>query len=224
MLSPTARSAAVVLGQAGSAPSRRRSATYTPSTKPRNSPITGTTKKPTMPNATPVHCVDDGIPVSLSRRPGTAYLATAPSTRNAAATREDDPRRALAELAGPDQDRAQDQQPARQDGHDDAEQPDRDGDRHRDLQPAHGVTFPQRRRRDRALGRRRPRTSGPGPAVVGGRSVVSAPGRERRAGASPSLSVSSWNDTATSRSASPCSRAWWAQKCSSPPDWSSTRR
>ena len=44
------------------------------------------------------------------------------------------------------------------------------------------------------------------------------------AGVSESLWVSSTIDAATSRSASPCSRAWWAQKCSSPPDWSSTRR
>jgi len=59
--------------------------------------------------------------------------------------------------------------------------------------------------------------------------VVAARGGQRplpadAAGVPPRRSVSSWMDAATSRSRSPCSRAWWAQNRSSPPETSSTRK
>src|SRR5262245_10605817 len=49
-------------------------------------PITGITKKPRMPSATPAHCVEAGTPTVFRRRPGTAYLTTVPTTSRNAAT------------------------------------------------------------------------------------------------------------------------------------------
>src|SRR5580765_6571120 len=51
-----------------------------------NSPTTGTTKKPTTPRATPAQVVDEGTPEDLSRRPGTVYLTTLPTTSITVAT------------------------------------------------------------------------------------------------------------------------------------------
>ncbi len=73
-------------GQAAAAPRRRRSAAYTPRTKPTKSPTTGTTKKPTKASAPPNNSVERGTPASFSRRPGSAYFTTAPMTRKVAAT------------------------------------------------------------------------------------------------------------------------------------------
>ena len=82
---PTALRACRVAGPAAAAPSRRRSAAYTPRTKPMNSPTTGMTKKPTMPS-TPPPAGCGGTPAALRRRPGTTYFTTVPSARKAAAT------------------------------------------------------------------------------------------------------------------------------------------
>ena len=138
----------------------------------------------------------------------------------------------------PREDGRQHQQRAGQHGKQDPDQADRDGQRDQDVEGAHDahpVTRGTRRRADwsattptmpRATGPngRRPRTEVRG-RRRGGRwrgdqSSVSDTGTRR----SPSLCVSSTTLAATSRSLSPCSRAWWAQNRSSPPDWSSTRR
>src|SRR4051794_25634872 len=49
-------------------------------------PITGITKKPTTPRATPNHVVDAGMPDVLRRRLGTAYFTTVPRTSTAVTT------------------------------------------------------------------------------------------------------------------------------------------
>src|SRR3954451_10618872 len=51
-----------------------------------NSPTTGTTKNPTTPSPTPAPVVEGGTPVDLSRRPGTVYLTTLPTTSIRVAT------------------------------------------------------------------------------------------------------------------------------------------
>src|SRR4051795_9994550 len=51
-----------------------------------NSPITGTTKKPTMPTPAPTHWVEAGMPASLRCRLGTKYFTTLPASRTTAAT------------------------------------------------------------------------------------------------------------------------------------------
>ena len=71
--------------------------------------------------------------------------------------------------------------------------------------------------------------SGPGPwSGAVSTIVVSAVGASAPRGRWPAsaraCAVSSCTLAAIVRSLSPCSRAWWAQKSSSPPDWSSTRR
>src|SRR6478672_1764511 len=54
--------------------------------KPRTSPTTGTTKKPTRPSSPPASWVEVGMPTTPSRRLGTTYFTTAPATTMAEAT------------------------------------------------------------------------------------------------------------------------------------------
>ena len=74
----------------------------------------------------------------------------------------------------------------------------------------HAATLVTERKRE-APGDRR------GLAVAGRRRQPGARSPSVTVGGSRSLPVSSWTLTAISRSFSPCSRAWWAQKRSSPP-------
>ncbi len=69
MLWASARSAARVDGQAPAAPTRTRSAAYTPIGKPTSMPTTGITKKPMTANSPPTTSVLVGTE-ALSRRPG----------------------------------------------------------------------------------------------------------------------------------------------------------
>ena len=51
-------------------------------TNPITTPITGTTKKPTLPTTTPANIDTSATPASLNRRPGTRYLMTWLATKN----------------------------------------------------------------------------------------------------------------------------------------------
>ena len=86
------------------------------------------------------------MPVAVSRRPGTAYLATEPRISTTAATAKYPHAVAGADVERPDEDRGQHEHGAGQHGQQDADQADQDGDRDEDLGDAHtgqdGTTAP----------------------------------------------------------------------------------
>ena len=82
MARPAAASACLVDGQARPGPSRTRSTSQTPSTKPRIRPTTGTTKKPTRPSTPPASSAELGTPTLLSRLPGQQVFDRRPDQRD----------------------------------------------------------------------------------------------------------------------------------------------
>ena len=88
MLRPTARSAALVEGQAPARPTRTAlGGVHARATKPRNRPDDRDHEEADdRAERAPTTRVRGGMPAALSRRPGTTYFTTVPATRSAAAT------------------------------------------------------------------------------------------------------------------------------------------
>ena len=216
---PTALSAARVEGQA------RRRADAAAARRGRRrarsrgtGPTTGMTKKPTMPSRAPDHWVRAGTPAAL--RPAAGHERTSPRCRrrgSVATTAKTIQPVGAADLDGPDQHGAEDQDRAGQHRHHDADQADERSARPTRTSAALTASACHSGRRTSAETHERPRTAGPGPSwnvwwvVRSALAVGRRPGRRRACGSRRGRS------TAISRSLSPCSRAWWAQKSSSPP-------
>ena len=173
--------------------------------------------------ATPVHWVEAGIPASLSRLPGTAYFTTVPE-RPGTRRPPRRPAQAVAPPVTPAQTRTARRGSGSPPGRIGTMMPSRPtriarpttdfGEGHGGNPPTGAETGPEMTAA--------PDRGGPGPSLRG--LWVRSPSRRDRRACRRACGSRPRRSTAISRSLSPCSRAWWAQKRSSPPDWSSTRR
>ena len=140
----------LVAAQAAAArPGRRRARSRSAARR------TGITKKPTSPSTPPTAVLDQGTPACRSRRPGTTYFTTVPTTNSAVATARTTQARSLPTSAPRPAIAPEHQEQAGQHRHQDADQPDGDGQpdqgtRHQRSRPSDGPRQDEPRPGDQA--------------------------------------------------------------------------